>query len=432
MEDNKFKNYIIFWLSQSVSQLGSSMTSFALIIWAYEQTNSAMTVSLMTFYSYLPYIIVSIFAGAFIDEQKKKTIMLCSDFIAAICSTIVFVLLFLNRIEIMHICMVNFIIGFTNSFQSPAESVAIGLMVPKDRYFKVSGLNSFSNSLLTVAAPMLAAFISSFMGLKGVIMIDLITFVFAFIILLLFIKIPEELNEKTNNKHSVLHGCKEGMAFLFNHKGIWYIIISMASLNFFSRLTYENILSPMILARSGGDTNVLGTISGILGIGGIIGGVIVSTKKIMNNSLKLIYFSAAFSFLFGDLLMGLGQTTFIWCIAAIMASVPIPFISAGQNVIMYNTIPKEMQGRVFAVRNAIQFSTIPIGILLGGFLADYIFEPFMKSGNIVALSLQRLVGSGTGSGMAVMFLCTGISGAATSILWYRNKDIKKLQDINSK
>mgnify|MGYP000882729871 FL=1 len=305
-------------------------------------------------------------------------------------------------------------------------------MVPKNRYFKVSGLNSFSNSLLTVVAPMLAAFISSFMGLKGVIMIDLITFVFAFIILLLFIKIPEELNEKTNNKHSVLHGCKEGMAFLFNHKGIWYIIISMASLNFFSRLTYENILSPMILARSGGDTNVLGTISGILGIGGIIGGVIVSTKKIMNNSLKLIYFSAAFSFLFGDLLMGLGQTTFIWCIAAIMASVPIPFISAGQNVIMYNTIPKEMQGRVFAVRNAIQFSTIPIGILLGGFLADYVFEPFMESDNIVALSLQRLVGSGTGSGMAVMFLCTGILGAATSILWYRNKDIKKLQDINSK
>ncbi|MCI1994647.1 MAG: hypothetical protein LKJ66_02035 [Clostridium luticellarii] len=202
----------------------------------------------------------------------------------------------------------------------------------------------------------------------------------------------------------------------------------MAFLNFFSRLTYENILSPMILARTDGSNYALGIISGILGIGGIIGGIIVSIKKLIDDNLKLIYFSAAFSFLFGDLLMGAGQTIFVWCIAAIMASVPIPFVNAGQNVIMYNTVPKEMQGRVFAVRNAVQFCTIPIGIILGGFLADYVFEPFMKSDNVVALNLQKIVGFGAGSGMAVMFLCTGILGAVTSILWYKNKHIRKLQD----
>ena len=74
MKDNKFRNFIIFWLSQSVSQLGSSMTGFALSIWAYKQTSSAMSVSLMTFFSYVPYIIVSVFAGAFIDTHKKKTL----------------------------------------------------------------------------------------------------------------------------------------------------------------------------------------------------------------------------------------------------------------------------------------------------------------------------------------------------------------------
>ena len=424
MKINKLKNYIVFWLSQSISQLGSSMTSFTLVIWAYKQTNSAMTVSLITFSYYLPYIVVSIFAGAFIDNHKKRTIILCSDCIAAMCSMVVLILTFVNKLEIVHIYMVNFIVGFMNSFQSPAESITISILVPKDKYFKISGLNSFSNSLLAVVTPMLAVFISSFMGLQGVIIIDLITFIFAFTVLLIFIKIPEKINRQC----SILYGCKEGILFLLNHKGIFYIIISMVSLNFFSRLTYENILSPMILARSGGNTYVLGIVSGILGIGGIIGGIVVSTKKIIDDNVKLIYFSAAFSFLFGDLLMGLGQTLFIWCIAAIMASVPIPFISAGQNVIIYNTIPKEIQRRVFAVRNTVQFCTIPIGIILGGFLSDYIFEPFMKSNNIVALNLQKVVGYGAGSGMAVMFLFTGILGAITSILWYKNKDI---QDINS-
>jgi MFS transporter, DHA3 family, macrolide efflux protein len=427
MKDNKFRNFILFWLSQSVSQLGSSMTSYALIIWAYKQTSSAMSVSLMTFYSYLPYIIVSVFAGAFIDAHKKKKIMLWSDTIAAICSVAIWILLITDNLKIWHIYIVNSVNGFMNAFQSPASTVAMGIIVPRDKYAKASGMNSFSNSLLTVVTPMLAAFISSFGGLKIIILIDLITFVFAFAVLLLFIHIPEQLDKEAKDRKGVFNGFREGVTFLHQHRGIWYIIISMAFLNFFSRLTYENILSPMILGRSGGNDRVLGIVSGILGIGGVAGGLTVSVVKLPKDNLKLIYFSAAFSFAFGDLLMGLGQNSYIWSIAAIAASVPIPFISAGMNVIMYNTIPKEVQGRVFAVRNAVQYCTIPIGILLGGALADYVFEPFMLSKNKLALLLQKVVGTGTGSGMAVMFLFTGVLGALTSILWYRNKNIRMLK-----
>ena len=82
--NNNFKKYIIFWLSQALSQLGSSMTSFALILWVYTQNGSAMTVSLMSFFNYVPYIIVSLFAGTFVDTHSKKRIMLVSDSIAAV------------------------------------------------------------------------------------------------------------------------------------------------------------------------------------------------------------------------------------------------------------------------------------------------------------------------------------------------------------
>lgn len=430
MSNSKFKSYIVFWLSQSVSQLGSSMTSFALIIWAYKQTNSAMSVSLMTFFSYLPYIVVSVFAGAFIDGHKKKNIMLVSDLVSVLCSISVFTLITTNKLEIGHIYIINAIIGFMNSFQSPAQSVAVGIILPKEEYVRASGMNSFSSNLIGVVTPMLAAFIFSFVGLQGVIAIDVLSFLFAFAVLLVFIKIPEQIKKDVNKDYNMFHGCKEGFQFLFNHKGIWYVIISMACMNFFSRLTYENILSPMLLARSGGNDNVLGIVSGILGIGGIVGGLFVSFKKINCDSVKLIYISAAISFLCGDVLMGLGQNTLIWCIAAIAASVPIPFIGAGYNVIMYGSVPKEMQGRIFAVKNAIQYCTIPLGILIGGLLADYVFEPFMRTENLLAIYLQKLVGFGEGSGMAVMFLCTGLLGFITSVLWYHNRNIKKLQNRN--
>lgn len=423
--NQNFKQYIIFWLSQAISQLGSAMTSFTLILWAYEQVHSAMAVSILSFCNYVPYILVSIFAGAFVDQHNKKKILLLTDSIAAVCSVVVLLLSMFDLLKIWHIYLINGIIGFMNSFQSPTSSVVIGKIVPKEKLAQVSGMNSFSSNLTTVLTPILAAFLFSFGGLKIILFIDLSSFLLAFFVLLLYIHIPEEKTER--KKRSLFSDCKEGITFLLNKKNLWIIILTMAVLNFFSRLTYENILSPMLLSRSGNNNLVLGTVNAMMGIGGIIGGILVSTGKFSKNPIKMIYLSAMISFLFGDLLMGLGRTPILWSIAGIAASLPIPFINAGQNVILYETIPFSMQGRVFAVKNAIQYSTIPIGILLGGFLADYIFEPFMQSEKQLAVLLQHLVGNSAGSGMALMFLCTGICGGLFSLLCYHSKEIKSLR-----
>ncbi len=429
--NNNFKKYIIFWLSQAVSQLGSSMTSFALILWAYTMEGSAMMVSLMSFFNYVPFIIVSLFAGAFVDRHSKKKIMLVSDTIAAVCSLFILMLTTSGGLQIWHIYVVNFIIGFMNSFQNPASAVAMGKIVPKEKLAQVSGMNSFSGNLITVISPVLSASIFAFGGLKFILLIDLLSFIAAFCVLLFVIKIPEDL-PKQSDKSSIFEGCGEGFQYLKRNQGIFVIIITMALLNFFSRLTYENILSPMILARSGNNSVVLGIVNAVMGIGGIVGGMIVAAGKFSKNNVKMIYVSAMLSFLLGDVMMGVGRNVVFWSLAGLMASLPIPFINAGQNVILYKTVPENMQGRIFAVRNALQFSTIPIGILLGGFLADYVFEPLMLTNNAVTAPLHILVGTGNGSGMAVMFLCTGILGCLFSFISYRQKEIQKLgrQDIS--
>lgn len=423
--NNNFKRYIVFWLSQALSQLGSSMTSFALILWVYTQKETAMTVSLMTFFNYIPYIIVSLFAGTFVDNHSKKKIMLVSDSIAAICSSAMFLLSIRSELQIWNIYLVNFIIGFMNAFQQPASAVAIGKVVPKEKLKQVSGMNSFSGNLVAVMSPVFAASLFALGGLNLILVIDLMSFIFAFMILVLILKIPEDISRKVKKK-SVFNGCREGFQYLKQNNGIFIVIITMALLNFFSRLTYENILSPMILSRSANDSVTLGIVNAVMGIGGIVGGIIVSTGKVRANSVKMIYISAFVSFLLGDIMMGIGRNLVVWSIAGLAASLPIPFINAGQMVILYQNIPEEIQGRIFAVRNAIQFSSIPLGILLGGFLADYVFEPFMFKKNAVTMCLRMLVGEGAGSGMAVMFLCTGILGALFSFIFYQRKDIHNL------
>ncbi|WP_411677250.1 MFS transporter [Caproicibacter sp.] len=429
MKANQSRSFLLFWLSQSVSELGSSMTGFALILWAYARTQSAMTVSLLTFFSYLPYLLISVFAGTFIDRHRKKPILLWTDSVSALCSLAVLLLFLSGRFEFWQIYIINAVTGSMNAFQLPAAAVAVGRLVPGEQYDKVSGMNSFSKSLITVATPMLAAFVSSFWSLEGVLEFDLLTFLFAFSVLLFLIRIPERraLREPAGRRR-LLTDCREGFRFLVNRRGLLSLIFSMAVMNFFSNLTYENILPAMILSRSGQNEIALGVVSGAIGFGGVLGGLIVSFVRMPGDKIRLIYFSAAFSFLFGDVLMGLGRTVPVWIVAALAASIPIPFVAAGQNVILYRTVPEEIQGRVFSVRNAVQFGTIPLGTLLGGALADYGFEPFLKSRAPLATALQRLVGSGSGSGMAVMFLCTGVLGFLLSVCWYRNRNLRSLRE----
>ncbi len=424
MEEKSFKKYIVLWLSQSVSGLGSSMTGFALVLWAYEQSHSAMSVSLMSFCNYVPYVFLSLFVGSFIDRHKKKSIMLVSDSIAAAGSLAVLLFLLTGKLSVWMIYVMNVVIGMTNAFQQPASAVATGWLVPKEKISNVSGMNSFSNNLIVVFSPMLAAFLFAAGGLPVVLLIDLVSFAFAFCVLLFFIAIPERTQDKKQG--SPFAGMTEGFTFLKQEKGILYIMLTMALINFFSRLTYENILSPMILARSAGNSIALGMVNACMGIGGIVGGIIVSVKKESRHKAVSIYISAALSFLFGDLMMAVGKNVFWWSAAAVAASLPIPFIMANQNTIMYRKIPEFMQGRVFAVRNAIQYSTIPVGIILGGCLADYVFEPFMGSENELAGALGIIVGNGAGSGMAAMFLCTGVCGFIVSLSSCFNREIRKL------
>lgn len=418
-----YKKYILLWLSQSISQLGSSMTGIALIIWNFGESGSAMSVSLMTFCSFVPYVIVSLFAGAIVDRHSKKAIMLVCDSIAALCTLSILLSAAFGTLSVQQIYIVNAVVGFMNAFQQPASVVSVGKLIPKEKLANASGMNSFSSSLTAVLSPVIAASLFSFGGLRIILLIDILSFAFAFFVLLFFIRIPEEYVK--SERKSVLTETLEGFRFLRNEKGLFCVMLTMAMIMFFTMITYENILSPMILARSGSSL-VLGMVTAVIGAGGIAGGVLVSLGKGGKNCVRMIYLSAALSFLLGDIMMAVGRNVFMWSIAGIAASLPIPFITAGQNMIIYNRVPEELQGRVFAVRNAVQFSAAPVGILLGGFLAEYVFEPFMNTNGALPDLLHLLVGDGTGSGMAVMFLITGVSGFVICCLSAGNKDIRAL------
>lgn len=176
--------FLRLWSTQPFSVLDSSMTSFALVIWAYEQSGSALSTALLSICSYAPYVLLSIFAGVLSDRWNKKATMLICDAAAALTTVGVLVLLSTDALCVWHLYVLNALNGFMNTVQQPASEVAVMLLTPKAHYQRTSGLQSFSNSLNIVLTGVLATALLALGGMYAVIAFDLTTFAVAFLTLL--------------------------------------------------------------------------------------------------------------------------------------------------------------------------------------------------------------------------------------------------------
>lgn len=417
--------FLILWSTQSLSSLGSNMTSSALLIWSYQQHGSALITSLLAICTYTPYILFSIFAGALSDRWNKKVTMLLSDSFAALCTISVLLLLSTGKLSIWHLCLINALTGLMNTVQQPAADVTTSLLTPQKHYQKVSGLRSLTNSLVTTLTPIIATALLSFAGIRVVILFDLITFAIAFLALLFFVKIPEITYQDNTGKESVLQSALSGLRYLKNNRGILDLILFLAVINFTANI-HRAILPAMLLSRDGGGKLILGLVQTVMGIATMLGSIIVTFLPAPKSRVRVILNCLLFSMGTENFILAFGRNVPMWCFGAILGWIFIPVMSANVDVLMRTRIPIEMQGRVYSTRNSLQFFTVPLGYLCGGFLTDKVFEPFMAAQSTNSLWIT-LFGEGKGSGAALFFLVIGIFGALSCLPFRACKSIWRLE-----
>lgn len=418
----ELKNFLILWSTQSISQLGSSMTAFALTLWLYEKTGSSLSTAALTICSYTPYVLMSIFAGALTDRFHKKKTMLGCDVFAVMCTIIVLVLFRTERLMVWHLYVLNAVSGLMNTVQQPASEVAMTLIVPEKYYQKTSGLCSLSRSMISILNPLLATALYAFVGLNGVIAVDIGSFAVAFVALLCFIKIPESKSGKSEN---VLKLAKEGLVFLKENPLIMTLILFMSGVNLVAS-AFDATLPGFVLPNPRGGSSVLGIVTSCSGVAMIIGSLIVSVLPKPKDRVKVIYLTMLFSLGTENFLLAFSREPIVWCIGQMIGWVLVPIMSANLDVILRTTIPVELQGRVYACRNTLQYFTIPIGLFLGGFMVDNVCEPFMSIYGDLSI-LEVLFGTGKGSGAALMMFVLGIAGILICVI--TGKNLKKYQYV---
>lgn len=415
MKTNKnLKSYIFLWSTQSLSALGSGMTGYALVLWLYQNSGSALKTALLSVCSYAPYVLMSIFAGALSDKWNKKKTMLFCDLIAATSTVVVLFLIKTGELVPWHLYLINAVSGLMNTVQQPASEVAATLLIPKEYYQKTSSLRSFSQSLNSILTPVIATALFAFAGIEGVIAVDIATFVVAFVSLWLFIKIPEPPKPETQPE-TLLTAVRGGLAWLKSKPLILKLILFLACINFVASI-YDAALPAMLLSKSNGGETVLGMVSACVGIASLAGSVIAAVLPAPKNRVRAICLSLLFSMSTENFLLAFGNAPVLWCIGAVLGWLPIPFMNANMDVIFRTEIPAEMQGRVFSCRNALQFFTIPVGFFTGGVLVDRVFEPFMSAQSESTIWV-RIFGSSKGSGAAMLFAVIGAAGVAVCLIF---------------
>lgn len=401
----ELKNFLILWSTQSISQLGSSMTAYALTLWLYEKTGSSLSTAALAICSYAPYVLMSIFAGALTDRLDKKKIMLCCDTFAAMCTVTILVLFRTGQLAVWHLYLLNAVSGLMNTVQQPASDVAMTMIIPQAHYQRTSGLQSLSRSLISILNPLIATALYSLAGLQLVIAIDLGSFAIAFWALLLFIRIPKT---EAQQGESILSLAKGGLSFLKRNPMILTLILFMAGVNLVAS-AFDATLPGYVLPNPKGGSRVLGIVTSCSGIAMILGSLLVSVLPKPKNRVRVIYLTMLFSLGTENFLLAFAREPWLWCVGQVIGWLLVPIMSANLDVILRTSIPLELQGRVYACRNTFQFFTIPIGLFLGGFAVDNIFEPLMAQ--CTAPVLNALFGSGKGSGAAMMMGVLGILGA---------------------
>lgn len=400
------KTFLIIWLGQLLSMIGSRITGFALAVWIMQTTGQATPFALTAFFSVLPRLLLSPLAGVLADRVNRKKIMIISDSLAGLVTLVAAVLLFTNQLEVWMVYVVSFISAVCGTFQQPAYMASVTLLVPKEQLSRAVGMVQMGGSIADVLTPVIAGALFVGVGMKGIIAIDLITLLLA-IACLIFMKIPQPV--RTENKDGIKTGMLQdflaGMKYLGQRQGLLGLMVFFAMVNFF--LNISAILTGPLILSIGGAVD-LGIVQTLWGVAMLAGSLIFSAWGGPKNKVRAVFGFIALSAL-GFTVAGFSANIWLITTGFVLCVFFIPMASASSQVVFQAKVSPDIQGRVFATRGMISQAMMPLAYLLAGPLADKVFNPMMIEGGALADTfIGDILGVGVGRGTGLMYVLSGL------------------------
>lgn len=409
------KVFIVIWLGQLASLIGSQLTSFALGVWVYQQTGSVTKFALIAVCAQLPGILISPIAGALVDRFNRRLVMIFSDSGAGLGTLILFLLQSTGHLEVWYIYLISAFNSTCSAFQRPAYMASTAQLVPKQHFRRASGMVQLGEAIAQLISPVLGGVLLGFIQIQGVIIIDFATFLIA-LATLIIVRFPEikTTTPKNEKKESLLRESIYGWNYIYARPGLFGLLILFAAANFLSGVA-SILVSPLVLSFA--SAAVLGRILSIGGCGMLVGSLVMST---WGGPQKLVHAIYSFQLLQGLCLIavGLDNSEVLLSVAAFFFFFGLPITNGCSQVIWLRKVAPDIQGRVFALRSMIAFSSFPLAYLIAGPLGDF-FEFLLSPESPLASTVGHFIGVEPGRGIGLLFMIIGVLTIISTAVAYQ-------------
>jgi len=423
------RSFFLVWAGQLVSTLGSGLTSFALGLWVYQKTGSVTNFALVALSHVLPRLLLSPLAGPLVDRWDRRKVMLFSDLGSGMCTLCASGLLFSGRMELWQLYAITALSAGFNTFQVPAYSASIILLVPAKQLGRANGMIQLAQSAADLFTPLLAGFLVMAVQVWGVILIDFATFLFA-VFTLVWVRFPKPGVMPRQDTHPRLRGLLqesvEGWRFIVTRPGFVALLGFFAIFNFIWGLVGA-LAAPLALSfTTPGGLGVLMTVAG----GGMLAGSLAMSawggpqRRVVGLLAAELVSGLCF------ILMGLRPELALVGLGALVAHATIAMVAGSSWMLWQTRVPHAMQGRVFAAQQMISSSAAPLALLAAGPLVEKVFAPLLLPGGALAGSIGVIVGVGPGRGIGLMFVSMGLVKALVALAGLAYPRLRRLEKEN--
>ncbi|RBH52613.1 MULTISPECIES: MFS transporter [Pseudomonas] len=411
------RSFYFLWCGESLAIVGTALMEFALGVWVYSHTGSAVAFANVVLAATLPAVVFLPLAGGLADRVSHRLIIVCCDVSLALLLFGVMGLLWFDRLEPLHLYIFNCMASIVSAFRKPAYQAAVNSIVSPEKFTRASGLMGISKNASALVAPLLAGAIMARAGFVPILAVDLITFCSGTLLVIKAFSHVRPAPERADavGKSSVLRGSLNNITAALKFFAASHV---MAGLLFYTMLRNALLslatlmMTPLLLSTLGSQT--LGLAYTWAALGGLSGaGLLIS----MGNPRRLMVLVAVADLLLSICVIAMGAVSHAvaYCALAFVAITAASVADASVNSLWMRKIPTGNRASVFALISMLTIATTSLVIFVGGLLVDHWFQPALLPGGAYAESIGHWIGVGAGRGVGMLFVVAGAFFALLSL-----------------
>lgn len=398
-----FGRFLIVWVGQLVSSIGSGLTAFSLGVYVYQQTQSATNFALIILCSFVPSIVLRPVGGVLADRFDRRVMMILGDLGSALGLVFILAIMLNGMIALWQIYLGVTLSSIFVALQSPAYKASVTDLLTEEQFSKASGLVQLAASSQYLLSPIIAGYLLGLTDIKTILIINIATFAMAALAVLLIRKNLQSTVTERETQH-FWKDLVEGWQAIASNKGVLLLIVLISLVTFYIGFL-QTLLGPMILSFT--DAETFGAAQSISATGMLVSSLLIGIFTITRHYTTMLVAGLALAGVFLAL-MGVSTNISFITGAGFLFFCALPLVNTSTDVLIRKNIANEKQGRVWGIVGVLSQLGYIVAYCIAGFLADHVFNPLLAEGGVLAPTVGAVIGTGPGRGIGLLFVIAGI------------------------